>query len=107
LASQTKLLDFFDGTSSDAGGGFTGKAMKKALVAEKLADVLLYIHINCTSHNDQTNLCVLIKKVYGAGGRDKRNVCQLIQAISDTQQLFEKGRGQPHDEKRMEVRDGR
>ncbi len=39
------------GGSSDAGGGFTGKAMKKALVAEKLADVLLYIHINCTSHN--------------------------------------------------------
>jgi hypothetical protein len=78
------------GGSSDAGGGFTGKAMKKALVAEKLADVLLYIHINCTSHNDQTNLRVSIEKVYGAGGREKRNVCQLIHAFSDTQQLFEK-----------------
>jgi hypothetical protein len=78
------------GGSSDAGRGFTGKAMKKTLVAEKLADAILYIHVNCTSHNDQTNLRVSIEKVYGSGGRDKRNVCQLIHAFSDTQQLFDK-----------------
>jgi hypothetical protein len=38
---------------------------------------ILYIHVNCTSHNDQTDLRVSIEKVYGSGGRDKRNVCQL------------------------------
>ena len=64
--------------------------MKKALVAEKLACVLLYIHVNYTTHNDQTNLCVAIKKIYGSGGKYKHNVCQLTHALSDTQQLFDK-----------------
>jgi hypothetical protein len=74
------------GGSSDAGGGFTGKAMKKSLVAEKLADARVYIHVNCTTHNDQTNLRALIKEVYGAGGMKKQNVCQLIHSFIATMQ---------------------
>jgi hypothetical protein len=77
------------GGSSDSGGGFTGAAMKKSLVAIGLADSQKYIHVNCTHHNDQTNLRVSIEIVYGSGGLDQRNVSQLIHAFSDTQNLFD------------------
>jgi hypothetical protein len=78
------------GGSSDSGGGFTGAAMKKALVDCKLVDEEGYIHINCTHHNDQTNLRVSIETVFGSGGKEKRNVCQLVHAFSDMQKLFDK-----------------
>jgi hypothetical protein len=82
------LRHFIDGGLTDAGGGFTGKAMKKTLVKENLANSGIYIHILCTSHNDQTNLRVAVELVYGPGGLDKRNVPQLIHAFSDLQGTF-------------------
>jgi hypothetical protein len=49
---------FIDGGLTDAGGGFTGKVMKNALVHKNLANPKQYIYILCTSHNrqDQMNL---------------------------------------------------
>jgi hypothetical protein len=85
---DTVLKFLIDGGLTDAGGGFTGKAMKKALVQETLANPKIYIHILCTSHNDQTNLRVSVELVYGSGGLDKRNVPQLIHAFSDLQGAF-------------------
>jgi hypothetical protein len=83
------------GGSSDSGGGFTGAAMKKALVDLHLVDEKGYIHINCTHHNDQTNLRVSIETVFGSGGKEKRNVCQLVHAFSDMQKLFDKNEIHP------------
>ena len=78
------------GGSSDSGGGFTGDAMRRALASYDLVNVQGYIHINCTHHNDQTNLRVSIEQVFGTGGINKRNVCQLVHAFSDMQKLFDK-----------------
>jgi hypothetical protein len=83
------------GGSSDSGGGFTGGAMKRALTDLHLVDEEEYIHINCTHHNDQTNLRVAIEKNFGAGGKDKRNVLQLVHAFSDMQKLFDKNEIHP------------
>ena len=79
----------FAGGSSDSGGGFTKKAMKDALIVEKLADPLEYIHVNCTEHNDQTALRSACNKVYGTGGVDNRNILQLIHAFADVQKAHE------------------
>jgi hypothetical protein len=57
------LKHFIDGGLTDAGGGFTGNAMKKSLIKETLANPEIYIHILCTSHNDQTNLRVSVELV--------------------------------------------
>lgn len=47
----------FDGGGSDSGGGFTNAAMLKHLTAVSLVKSKpAWIHIECTSHNDQTNL---------------------------------------------------
>ena len=83
------------GGSSDSGGGFTGIAMKKALADRQLVDNNAYIHIHCTHHNDQTNLRNAILTVFGSGGKDKRNVCQLVHAFSDMQKLFDKNEIHP------------
>eukprot|EP00978_Attheya_sp_CCMP212_P016496 scaffold43265_cov28-Attheya_sp.AAC.2 len=80
---DTVLRLFIDGGLTDAGGGFTGKAVKKALVKETLANPKIYIHILCTSHNDRPNkpshFCRAC--LYGPGGLDKHNVPQLIHAF--------------------------
>jgi hypothetical protein len=46
-----------------AGVGFTGKAMKNALVQETLANPKHCIYILCSSHNEQMNLQVSVKFV--------------------------------------------
>jgi hypothetical protein len=73
------------GGGSDSGGGFTGVAMKNALVQVGLANEETWIHCPCTSHNDQTNLRVAVETVYGQGGLDQRNVLQLVHAFADLQ----------------------
>ena len=76
---------------SDSGGGFTGEAMTDALVTEGLAVAESHLHINCTSHNDQTSLWNAVEKVYGIGGIIKRNLPQFIHAFSDVQGFFPGG----------------
>ena len=80
-----------NGGCSDSGGGFTKEAMKRALIKEGLAKEGVYIHVNCTSHNDQTNIRNAIETVYGEGHLEKRNVTQYIHAYSDVQKSFPGG----------------
>jgi hypothetical protein len=69
--------------------------MKRALADLHLVDEEEYIHINCTHHNDQTNLRVAIETNFGSGGKEKRNVLQLVHAFSDMQKLFDKNEIHP------------
>ena len=79
----------FRGGSSDSGGGFTNKAMKKALIEQDLVDTAFYIHMPCTEHNDQTNLRVGIENVYGESSLTHRNAGQLLHAYSYIQKHME------------------
>ena len=81
----------FRGGCSDSGGRFTKEAMTNALVKEELATEESHLHINCTSHNDQTALRNAVEKVYGEGGLQERNVPQLIHTFSDVQGCFPGG----------------
>ena len=65
--------------------------MTDALVTEGLAVAESHLHINCTSHNDQTALRNAVEKVYGIGGIIKRNLPQFIHAFSDVQGSFPGG----------------
>ena len=62
--------------------------MKEELVRVGLAKADEYIHCPCTSHNDQTNLRTAVEKIFGTGGLEKRNVMQLLPALSDLQKEF-------------------
>ena len=50
-----------------------------------------YLHVNRTSHNDQTNFCNAVEKVFGKGRLDLRNVTQFIHSFSDIQKSFHGG----------------
>lgn len=76
----------FDGGGSDSGGGFTNKAMHTSLTDVSLAkSSSAWMHIACTSHNDQSNLRVAILAAYGGGGLDKRNVMQFLHSFAYVQ----------------------
>ena len=67
-----------NGGCSDSGGGFTKEAMQRALIREGLAKEGVYINVNCTPHNDQTNIRNAIETVYGQSGLELRNVSHNI-----------------------------
>ncbi|CAJ1964438.1 unnamed protein product [Cylindrotheca closterium] len=85
---HSQLKGIVKGGGSDSGGGFTNGKMKEELVRKGLANKNEYIHCPCTSHNDQTNLHNATESIFGEGGIEKRNVMQLLHALSDFQNDF-------------------
>ncbi|CAJ1938413.1 unnamed protein product [Cylindrotheca closterium] len=85
---HSQLKGIVKGGGSNSGGGFTNGKMKEELVRKGLANENEYIHCPCTLHNDQTNLRNATESIFGEGGIEKRNVMQLLHALSDFQNDF-------------------
>ena len=84
------LLDI-KGTASGSGAEFTGDAMVKAVCNNSLENKDNMIHVDCTEHNDQTNLRNGILQVYGPSGLNLCNIVQLVHSFSDIQTSFHGG----------------
>ena len=77
------------GQSTDSGGGGVLDGLHKALAGRNLTRPN-YLVASCSLHNLQLSVANPIKQTMGEGGREKKNVMQLIHSVYDLQESMDR-----------------